>query len=700
MKEQGLKTKNRKLWKAAFVFALLAAWVSIPMITGRVKADDSPVVLTRTASLAAPAGSANPHGIATWQLSQNNNRELEIEIENVNLAAGTSLTATINGTAVGPIILDSNRKGKLKRQTEDGEAVPTVNDGSTVDVRNGTTVLVAGVFHNVGPTPTPTPTGTPTRTPTPTPNPSPTGTPNASELFAGLTGATLNGVVPSGFAEFEREDGGAELEVRVRQVNLPIGTLLTVMINGTSIGNIVLENRGEGRLRLRSENGQTVPAIVVGSTVTIKNGSSTILAGTFGGSDTPSPTPTPGGTPSPTPTATPAAGRSFEAHLNGAQVTPPVTTAADGEVKMVLNAAETQATVFGEFNNLSSNQTGARIETTVGTIVTVRDLGVVGGRNGEFAPVTFNVTAVQVQQLRNGLLSVLITSVNSPAGEIRGTLTQHSSHSDFDGDGNQDFAIFRPSTGNWWTQNSSGYAVQSLGGSDDRIVSGDFDGDGKTDAAVFTDVGGRGIWKIQRSSDGGLTTYDWGLPTDIPVRGDFDGDGRADLAVFRPSNGAWYIQKSDNTGYSIVAFGLSGDKPLAVDMDGDGKDDIAVFRPSTGVWYWIRSSDSGIGIVQWGMAGDVPLRGDFDGDGKADVSVFRPSNGAWYILKSSDGTFQVTVWGLPTDIPVAGNYDGDGKTDIAVFRPSEGAWYVLRSSDGTFQVANFGKSGDIPIIAQ
>lgn len=696
MKKEVKRTNGRHLWKSIFAVALLAMWVSIPLLTGSVKADNTPVIVIRTAALTSPTGGINPHGAATWQLYQSGNRELEIEVEDVNLAAGTSLTANISGSSVGQVVVDVNHKAKLKLKTEDGQTVPTVNDGQTVDVRNGSTVLVSGVFGSVGPTPSPS--VTPTGTPTGTPSPSPTGTPNAGALFAGLTGATLNGVLPGGFAEFETHSSGTELEVRVRQVNLPIGTLLNVLVNGASIGNITLENRGEGRLKLRTENGQTVPAIIAGSTINVKNGTVSVLTGTFASSGTPTPTPT--GTPGPTPTPSPAAARSFEAHLTGSQVTPPVTTAATGEVKVILNAAETQATVFGEFHGLSSDQTGARIETTVGTIVTVRDLGTVGGANGEFARATFSVTSAQVQQLRTGLLSAVITSVNNPAGEIRGSLTLHSSHADFDGDGMHDVAVFRPSTGDWWTSNSTGYAGQTLGSANDVVVAGDFDGDGKTDAAVFTAVGSQGVWKVRRSSDAGLTTMDWGSPTDIPVRGDFDGDGRADIAVFRPSNGVWYIQKSDNTGYAIMAFGMAGDKPVPADMDGDGKDDLVVFRPSTGIWYWMRSSDSQFGAVQWGMAGDIPVRGDFDGDGKADIGVFRPSNGVWYILNSSTGTFKIGVWGLATDIPVAGDYDGDGKTDIAVFRPSDGNWYVLRSSDGTFQVATFGMSGDVPLIAQ
>ena len=698
MKQRQIQTKKRSFFKVAAILVVMAAWVTIPLLIDKAEASGGRPIAVRTATLIAPGGGANPHGAATWQLYPRSVREIEIEIEDVNLAPGISLTVNVDGNIIGQIVLDATRKGKLKLSTEDGQVVPSVIDGSTVDVRNGTTILVAGVFASGAPTPTPsiTPTGTPTGTPSP--SPSPTGTPNAGDLFAGLTGSTLNGVLPLGFAEFENHSSEVELEIRVRQVNLPIGTSLAVSIDGNLAGSLILQDRGEGRLKLSNENGQTVPAVVAGSGIVVKNGISTVLSGIFGGSVVPSPTPT--GTPGPTPSPSPRLGRSFEAHLTGSQVSPPVTTVATGEVKLILDGAEAQATVFGEFHGLSSNQIGARIETTVGTVALIRDLGAIGGRNGEFASATFSISAAQVQQLRAGLFSVVISSVNNPTGEIRGAMTQHSRFADFDGDGRQDFAIFRPTTGEWWSANGDGYSGQALGGANDRVVSGDYDGDGKTDAAVFRNIAGQGVWEIRRSSDAGLTRVYFGFPTDVPVRGDFDGDGRLDIAVFRPSDGVWYIQKSDNTGYSFIPFGLPDDIPMPADMDGDGKDDIVVFRPSTGVWYWIRSSDGRFGAVGWGMSGDIPVRGDFDGDGKADLTVYRPSTGVWYTLRSSDGGFQVSVWGLPTDIPVAGNYDADGKTDVAVFRPSDGNWYVLRSTDGSYQVFNFGMNGDVPLVAQ
>jgi len=337
------------------------------MLTGGVKADATPVIVLRNAALVSPTGSINPHGAAAWQLYQSGNREIEVEIEDVNLSMGTALSAVVDGNVIGTMTVDDRQKAKLKLRTEDGQAVPMTDDGSTVEVRNGTVVLVAGALNGGGPNPTPTPTGTPNGTPspsptgtptgTPSPSPSPTGSPNSGDLFAGLTGGTINGVLPRGYAQYEIHSSRTELEIRLSQINLPAGTSLSVSVDGTAVGNMSLQSGGEGRLRLRSDNGQTVPVVIAGSTISISNGGNAILNGTFAGFSGPSPTPTPTGTPGPTPSPSPSMGRSFEANLTGSGMTPPVTTAATGEFKVTLNAAETQATVFGEFHNLSSAQT-------------------------------------------------------------------------------------------------------------------------------------------------------------------------------------------------------------------------------------------------------------------------------------------------------------------------------------------------------
>ncbi|WP_167853697.1 hypothetical protein, partial [Escherichia coli] len=78
----------------------------------------------------------------------------------------------------------------------------------------------------------------------PTASPSPG---NEFSLFAALNGATINGVLPRGFAEFEVHSSRTELEVRLNQINLPSGTALQVVVGGTNVGQIVISG-GEGIL--------------------------------------------------------------------------------------------------------------------------------------------------------------------------------------------------------------------------------------------------------------------------------------------------------------------------------------------------------------------------------------------------------------------------------------------------------------------
>jgi hypothetical protein len=246
---------------------------------------------------------------------------------------------------------------------------------------------------------------------------------------------------------------------------------------------------------------------------------------------------------------------------------------------------------------------------------------------------------------------------------------------DFDGDGDSDVAVYRPSDSSWYSD--SGMAL-TLGTAGDVPVAGDYNGDGKTDPAVYRPsdqtwyVDGRGDWA-------GIATQ-WGAPGDVPVPADYDGDGDTDIAVFRPSDASWYVQ-----GGLATQWGIVGDVPIPADFDGDGDADVAVYRPSDQTWY---SQGSGL-ATQWGVTGDIPVPVDFDGDGDADVAVFRPSDQTWY----SQGGLITTQWGAPGDLAVAADYDGDGDADVAVFRPAEATWYVQNGL-----ATQFGQAGDEPAV--
>ncbi|MCD9185475.1 MAG: CHRD domain-containing protein [Pyrinomonadaceae bacterium] len=704
------KTNKLKTWKIAFIAFALGLMTIVPFYFGEQTGAQTTTGTFLVANLTGePIGSATPRGFGRYFATTSGPKTFDVEVVNVNLPFRTVLEVFVGETSVGTFQLSSNKSGRLHLEAPE-QTVPTVAEGATVTVKQGATVVLTGAFA-LPPTPSPTathtpfpsPSGSPHQSPTPRPTMTPRPTPVAT-FFAPLTGETIDGVAPRGMGQYVEFTEGKYLNVFVGHVNLAEATVLTVSVDDASVGEITLDDDGEGNLRLSTANGDTVPTVAAGSTLVVKNGETTVLSGTFvvptptphpSPSASPSPTGSPTTTPTPRPSPSPRPVRFFEGRMNGAQVVPAVTTQARGGVKVVLNNDETQITVYAGFRNLSSEQTTATINGPAiagETADTIFELTAVGGTSGHFAPATFDVTAEQVEQLRNGLWYIQIGSTDNPTGEIRGQIRARSHHSVFTGSETEDIAVFRPNSATWYVSTGTGLTAKTLGTADSIPVSGDFDKDGQTDYAAFRN----GTWLISRSSDGGTTVKQFGTTGDIPVRGDYDGDGANDLAVFRPSTGSWYIQKSNGSGMIATQFGQNGDRPVASDLDGDGKTDITVFRPSTGNWYSLRSSTGAFYGVKFGQNGDVPVVGDFDGDGSDDVTVFRASTGAWYSLKSSNGAFQAIAWGTAGDIPIPGFYDGDMTSDIAVFRPSNGTWYILRSSNGTYDFKAFGTNGDIP----
>ena len=151
---------------------------------------------------------------------------------------------------------------------------------------------------------------------------------------------------------------------------------------------------------------------------------------------------------------------------------------------------------------------------------------------------------------------------------------------DYDGDGRADIAAFRPSSdlvpgaAHWFilpsgpndlsfSQKLDAYPVLFGEAGVDQPVPGDYDGDGHDDIATYRPTTSE--WFIFRSGlpfeQAGLRTA-FGAPGDIPAPADYDGDGTTDLAAFRPSSGRWTVRQSTDGQDVPTDFGTDGDVPV------------------------------------------------------------------------------------------------------------------------------------------
>ena len=304
----------------------------------------------------------------------------------------------------------------------------------------------------------------------------------------------------------------------------------------------------------------------------------------------------------------------------------------------------------------------------------VRSVTSTGGTTGSVIDSTYNETPAN---------RVVATVLDNEAGLA--TLG-----ADFDGDGKTDYAIFRPSTSQFFVKKSASNSTDVITWGDsaqsDRPVPADYDGDGKSDHAIYRPATAQ--FFVKKSSTGAAEVVTWGIANggDKPSVGDFDGDGKIDYAIFRASTAQFFVKNSADNSVSVVTWGIANgsDTPVVADYDGDGKADYAIYRRSLAQWFIKQSSNLATTVVTWGEAtsADIPVPGDYDGDGKADATIYRPSTAQFFVRQSTTTTAAVTTWGIAAggDVPVPGDYDGDGKTDKAIFRPSLAMFIVQQSS--------------------
>ncbi len=102
----------------------------------------------RTALTGGAISGLTPSGRADYRAAQGR-ADFSVEVQDVNLPAGTTLDVTVDGVNAGSITVSAApiRGGELDLNTQDGDVVPAVKAGSVVVVSNAGAAILSGVLR-------------------------------------------------------------------------------------------------------------------------------------------------------------------------------------------------------------------------------------------------------------------------------------------------------------------------------------------------------------------------------------------------------------------------------------------------------------------------------------------------------------------------------------------------------------------------
>ena len=215
-------------------------------------------------------------------------------------------------------------------------------------------------------------------------------------------------------------------------------------------------------------------------------------------------------------------------------------------------------------------------------------------------------------------------------------------------------------------------------------------------------------WQLRNllSSGNPSSTFQFGLPGDVPVVGDFSNSGVRTVGMVRGARHGvagthdtltWYLRQVEGPGDPdlVVEYGRAGDIPVVGDWDGNGVHTIGVVR---GNRWLLRNSNSPGGAdydFTFGQSGDIPVVGDWNGDGRTSIGMVRGDRWLLRNSLSSGGADYDFMFG-GSGIPVTGDWNGNGRTGVGWF--NSGTWSIRNplSSGTPSSTFTFGNSNGIP----
>jgi hypothetical protein len=128
------------------LISALIACIALVAFAPAASASGGSTTTTRSIALHGSVSFPNATGKAVYKVG-GGERELQIEVQHIAVLRGKHVNVFVNGSRIASPLVSSLGTIHVERNTDRGQAVPTITSGSTVRVRTlGGTLIASGTF--------------------------------------------------------------------------------------------------------------------------------------------------------------------------------------------------------------------------------------------------------------------------------------------------------------------------------------------------------------------------------------------------------------------------------------------------------------------------------------------------------------------------------------------------------------------------